>query len=341
MFLSRLYSRTPYTRSFTTSALSKVDWVKVKSAVERCGFAKVEMRDHSRETLQTVAAIFGARQKHVRNGEDGIVDIVSDTSPTSKGQVISTMEFFPHTDGHYLGGVMRNSDGSFLSVSPPQLILLQCVQPADQGGTTILVDAQKILRAIVDRDKALLKPLFFPERTSIIRGDHVVMDSPIFRRMANRRYAVRFSYDRDFIVHPQMQKVYERFNNQYINNATFSSDHNLKKNQILIIDNQRMLHGRTTVMGQRHLRRLWICDPMHTHQMVAPPGNIYYESEKTADPLAKFALYGPIDGELQLAKKPALTAGIALNKKTNRSLLNHLFCHLACKPSKMLTVNAD
>ena len=57
----------------------------------------------------------------------------------------SAAKFNPHTDGSYLNGFLR-TEGKLYRIGPPKLILLQCVTQAAQGGTSIIIDMEKVLR---------------------------------------------------------------------------------------------------------------------------------------------------------------------------------------------------
>jgi hypothetical protein len=288
------------------------------------------MPDSSISTLKEVAGQFGTSQKHARNSIDGITEIVGSSKPNeSHHQVISQIEFFPHTDGHYLNGIRRDKGDRFLRVTAPHLILLQCVEPAQIGGTSLLVDGQKILQTIIQREPKLLKPLFARNVTGVLRGDHLVMDIPIFQQLAHRRYAIRFSYDRDFLFVPEVRNAFARFNENYILNPAYSWHSRLEKNEICIIDNQRLLHGRTAFQGQRILRRLWLFDSIHSTPMVSPQNRIYFETDGLpSDPLSKFAAYAPQQVEQPVSSMtPAVKTGIRLNAALNEQLQEHLRRH--------------
>lgn len=304
----------------------RTHWMGIKRSIESHGFVRLQMHDSSKATLRAVAGLFGASQKHVRNVKDGMTEVVG-TSHTKNhgGQVVSQIEFFPHTDGHYLNGVMRQKSGSLLRVGAPPLILLQCLQPAEEGGASLLVDGKKILERVVRDDQNLLKPLFARDQTAVLRGDHLVMDSPVFKQLSRQRYSIRFSYDRDFLCNPALRASFDRFNKKYILNHDYGCRFSLRENEICIIDNQRMLHGRTAFTGERILRRLWLFDQGSSSSMISPQGNIYYETDASnVDPLAKFAAYGPHHRKKTMPMKPFVKTGITLSRELQEKLQRNL-----------------
>jgi hypothetical protein len=295
-------------------------WPVIKKSLEVRGFAVVSLPDSEISTLKAVASLFGPIQRHVRNPIDGITEIAGNVS-SKKGQVDSCIEFFPHTDGHYLRGMAQKENGKFYCVQPPHLFLLQCVKQAPEGGINVLVDGAKILRDLIAKDKKLIGPLFSGKGTAIRRGEHLVCDVPVFSRLSPQTYALRFSYDRDFYCTSPLKDLFARFNAHYVLNQQYSSYHLLKPCQILIADNERMLHGRTAFVGERVLRRVWI--HKKATQLITTTENTHFESQPTQnDPLQKFAAYSK-KGRRSIALPP-INTGIHLSNEQDQLLRNHL-----------------
>jgi alpha-ketoglutarate-dependent taurine dioxygenase len=80
---------------------------------------------------------------------DGITVITGTGVRTSGYAAFTEDELIPHTDGS--------------SVSdPPGLVLLACQQPADEGGTTLVADGERIIGKLAEQHPAALRSLAAP-----------------------------------------------------------------------------------------------------------------------------------------------------------------------------------
>jgi len=80
----------------------------------------------------------------------------------------------------------------------------------------------------------------------------------------------------------------------------------LENNQVLIIDNKRMLHGRSSIKGERILNRLWIFDEERSDKLICPyREDNYYESEtkKEVEQLEIFNHFLPLIEEREIPLK--------------------------------------
>ena len=301
-------------------------WSLVQSSFKERGFVRLQAKDSKTGTLKHVGNLFGSAQKHVRNPITGITDIIGESN--SKGrkdnQVASNKEFLPHTDGTYLSGMARSEDGKYYRVGPPRFILLQCVQSSsDGGGTSILVDGQKILHSMIEKDPFLLPSVFSP--VSILRGNHLIMDVPIFKQTSRDSYVLRFSYDSDLYMPKTLQPLLALFNKNYIHNDQYRTMEQLKSGEILVVDNSRILHARTAFVGERFFRRLWIHDDTESEELVNPPESqaLYYQSELPSDsPTEKYTIYGRVSQASSKIRQ--VPTGIHLPLRLKRILNLHI-----------------
>lgn len=273
-------------------------WDCVQTSFRSRGYVLLQAPDASTTTLEKVANLFGIIQRHVRSPETGITEIVGRSSRSKKNQVASNEEFFPHTDGTFLNGIIFSKEGKYVRVGPPKLILLQCVQPSsDGGGTNILVDGQKILNEIVEKDPELLPIIFSP--VSIIRGGYFVLDTPIFKQLSNGLYMLRFSYDSDLYFPKKMKEPFAYFNKHYVLNDQNRKLEHLNKGEILVVDNLRTLHARTAFLGERYFRRVWIHHDLETEEFTRPEEKIYYKSDFSMHSLVtQYESYGPVSNHV-------------------------------------------
>ena len=164
----------------------------------------------------------------------------------SEGNKINKLGFshkglFPHTDR----SIMKN---------PPDLVLLWCSQPAESGGESLLVDARKVLASLKNTNHCLYRR--FLEMSAIFSDENLsdFYQSKFFFFDGSSTY-VRFRYDDYLYVPPKFHKDYEKFVHLIQENII---THAVKKNEVIIMNNKRMLHGRREFSGHRELYRLHV-----------------------------------------------------------------------------------
>jgi hypothetical protein len=293
----------------------------IRTRIRHQGYLLLSGPSSDKEVLKSVAQLFGRIQGHVRSPQDGIVEIQSNTENSSKQQVNSDLHFVAHTDGHYLEGLARSQDQT-LRIAPPKIIGLQCVKPAEEGGVNFIVDAEKMLPSMVRHHPSLISTLFSRNCMSICRENRLLMDQPVFRELPSGNYSVRFSYDKDLHVPSWAKNDVNLFNQHYVLNPLFATFLLLKEKEILIMDNYRLLHGRTEVKGERLFRRVWVQDeslstPMETLQDEAVP---HFGSQSSlAQAMSQYQPYAAID-EVETGPLSDVPIGIQLPHKTKAKI---------------------
>lgn len=168
---------------------------------------------------------------------------VTEGAQKNQAPAYYTSNFFPlHTDVSYV-------------TAPPRFMLLHCVHPDPQGGgISLLADCNKALALLGDRDREIIgQPMFnflYPPGCGEGQSQaHAIFDDRLWRFKYS---SMRFPKDTATTV--------ERFNELLTN---VSSPVALKRADLLIIDNHRIVHGRTTFkhvdpdLPGRHLMRLY------------------------------------------------------------------------------------
>lgn len=126
-----------------------------------------------------------------------------------------------------------------------------CQKPADEGGVSLLCDAQKVYNKLTEDEKSSISKIhvfehkLFPENRN---------SNPIVREIDS---SLKFYYSfwlarekyRELPVFKKWQKLIKNEKRTEIR---------LNKSDILIVDNHRILHGRTQIVGDRLLKRYWI-----------------------------------------------------------------------------------
>jgi len=245
---------------------------QVVTAVEKRGLCILEAWDTQKQTLKTVAGQMGYIMNHIRGDEDGIVDVAYQRSwhETSQSnneirkedfQSYSSDEVPPHSDGAALDGMDVIGD-RIVQIGPPQIVIFQCVEPAEAGGELLLVDMKKVLVDLLRDRPDIARILLEPGCVSFCRDNQFALDLPVFQKIGDR-WRVRAHCDNRVFVTDRSAEAMQILFDEYINQPQYTDKILLTSRQILVIDNYRILHGRAAyqVFGDRnvrHHRRLWV-----------------------------------------------------------------------------------
>jgi hypothetical protein len=156
-----------------------------------------------------------------------------------------------HTDGHY-------------NDITPKFIALYCEIQSITGGYSQVISAKKIHDFIFDMNSKILPCLFDTNSVNYVRkspnGNGVFKYSkPLFVLQPDGKIGINYN---PIMFQIQASKNIEnclRFINYYTNNPVNQIIFKLKPNEILIIDNQLFLHGRTCFPDDsiRKMQRFW------------------------------------------------------------------------------------
>jgi gamma-butyrobetaine dioxygenase len=202
-------------------------------------------------TLLQVAALFGFTRE-TNFGELFEVRSV----PAANDLAYTSLALDPHTDNPYRSPV-------------PGVQLLHCLANETSGGLSTLVDGFAAAAALRKRDEAAFKllastPVRFRFRDPTTE---LVASAPLIELdVAGRAQAVRFSPRLDFVplAPPQVLSAYYRARRAFdhlLRSPEFELRFLLNAGDLLIMDNQRLLHGRTgfdPAEGLRHLQGCYI-----------------------------------------------------------------------------------
>ena len=165
--------------------------------------------------------------------------------------------------GYTNAAVNLHTDQPFIE-NPPRFQLLQCVQTADEGGESMLADAQQAAYYLRDLDREAFEalteiPVTFHRKQknfeSITRYPILSFDSGVFAH-------VRSSY---FTLAPQAgsfdqmaswYRAYQKFT-QIIEDPAYQFRVLMQPHDFILYDNYRMLHGRTAFSGARWMKGIY------------------------------------------------------------------------------------
>jgi alpha-ketoglutarate-dependent taurine dioxygenase len=154
--------------------------------------------------------------------------------------------------------LLLHTDGSFESFSP-RVMLMMCEVPARTGGLSRLCNGATIFAHLLNNHPASVAGLMRPDAFSIRRDDRVA-SKPVFKREGDRILVTfRYGGDVDIQVHPEAQAGYQAIV-EFLENPGNFCEFLLARQELLVLDNTRVLHGRTAFPKHelRILHGLWL-----------------------------------------------------------------------------------
>ena len=219
---------------------------KIVEKFNEFGALVVEFQENEepRDQLICFQNIFGTTMTHDRADEDKIAEIA--VSENFQGYLGTSNVAHPfHTDGAY-------------DDIPPKVVALRCEIPAQQGGVTQVVSGKTIYDYLVSQNKEIAESLFAPDALCVERAGKKSCQ-PVFRQEGDRVF-IRYRSDKTstLSLNPKVQEamlLIKKFLEDERNFMAFT----LKSRQVLLTDNTRILHARTTFSEKepRKMHRLF------------------------------------------------------------------------------------
>ncbi len=132
-----------------------------------------------------------------------------------------------------------------------KFILWHCKKPAHEGGYSMLCNAEQVYSKLTEEEKLDLSKIHVYEHKMFPENRN---SNPIVRTVDGKRvfyysfWLAREKY-RELPVFKKWRQLIQTENHIKIR---------LEKNDILIVDNHRIFHGRTEIKGDRNLKRYWL-----------------------------------------------------------------------------------
>ncbi|GAA2842558.1 hypothetical protein GCM10020220_034490 [Nonomuraea rubra] len=199
---------------------------------------------HDRRSVVDLASRLLTMREHRDAGADGVTMIADRGSVADRlGYAgFGHRELGPHTDSSALA-------------RPPRLVMLVCVQPADCGGESSVVDGAAVYADLATHAPGLLQAL---KRPGTVRfGDPGYWGS-VFEPTADGRMTVRLRLDGlEHFTEPvdEAVPVLRAMISRHVRELP------LRPGQGYLLDNWRMLHGRCEFRGSRLMYRV-LGDPV-------------------------------------------------------------------------------
>lgn len=205
-----------------------------------------------RNNITSLKPLLGRTAPHKRTDSDGIVPIVAASAASiaknklSWAMGLTSTEFEPHTDGSFLA-------------TPDEVLSLTCYEPAAQGGESYLVSGAKLFSHLQDvLSTGELAGLFLPDAITVGR-DGQTATKPVFRILPPERaqgnpaavpfnnHNLAMSWRCDLVLKGQIHAEAKRGCEailEFVTDPANQLSHKLDRNELLIMDNQAVLHAR-------------------------------------------------------------------------------------------------
>ncbi|MHC0067441.1 TauD/TfdA family dioxygenase [Nostoc sp. UIC 10890] len=197
-----------------------------------------------KNNLLKLSDYFGTIIQHEHSDSQGIVPI-------------SPVDSYPEYVNTTTTDLSLHTDGAF-TITPPKVMAMQCQIAAANGGFTKLIDGKLVYEHLKRTNPVGLLTLFNPNAITVKR-DNKKATKPIFEEH-HAGLIVRFRADNAAHVSVESKSfaAFKSFEN-FVNNPDNQVIFKLAQNQIIIVDNTRVLHGRTAFCKQEYrlLNRLW------------------------------------------------------------------------------------
>ncbi|MFE4976086.1 FxLD family lanthipeptide [Kitasatospora sp. NPDC056651] len=133
---------------------------------------------------------------------------------------------------------------------PPRLLLLACARAGDSGGETLLVDGRAVLAELTVQHPGAIEA-FSAERAAYFGGSSGRF-APVFQQLPAGRWQLRLRQDDLARFSPEAQAHLPALRQAIDRNTRRLR---LAPGQGVVLDNHRLLHGRTGFSGERLILR--------------------------------------------------------------------------------------
>jgi alpha-ketoglutarate-dependent taurine dioxygenase len=160
-------------------------------------------------------------------------------------------EHRPDYSGFTYNAQSLHTDGSTVA-EPASLLLFCCETPASRGGISLLLDGKVLYAHLQKQDPELLAALEQPEAGTFGKEQY---KAPVFSRPLNNIVSIRFRNDTLVTYSPNIQAKFIKLITMM---DTLKLKIPLKRGQGYILNNRRVLHGRTPLEGPRVVHRVQV-----------------------------------------------------------------------------------
>ena len=217
----------------------------IASTLSRHGALLCRYPEPHAEYLLALEPAFGSPIAHELSSNGAIYDI-RDDGDCRLHYGRSSLSQEPHTDSPF-------------REDPPAVVALQCVHPSPIGGVSILVFGERVHGHLQQTCSAVLDALYEANSILASRGKFARHTQVFTKRTGGR---VQIAYRRDSAATMQGAPLVEQglsLIELFTRDPKNQTHLVLRPGDILVLDNHRILHGRTSFPkgAGRLLRRVW------------------------------------------------------------------------------------
>ncbi|PDP89086.1 hypothetical protein CQJ94_04940 [Glycomyces fuscus] len=197
-------------------------------------FGEISDRTAFADLVRDLAALY----PHPDSGPDGLTLLHARNGSTEAGQRgFTDSELLPHTERSCLP-------------TPPRLLMLVCLAPADHGGESVLVDGRAVSEELSDSAPETWSALSAP-RTAYFGGSAGYVGA-VFEPADPETWTIRLRLD-ELVRFAPHAVPHVKILREVIDRHTMIL--RLGKGQGFVLDNTRWLHGRRSFTGPRVMLR--------------------------------------------------------------------------------------
>jgi alpha-ketoglutarate-dependent taurine dioxygenase len=198
------------------------------------------------ENLLMLTPLLGRAAPHNLTNRYGVYELREREVSNDKYPGTSNVEHPLHTDGAFLE-------------RPEALVALQCVDAASEGGESVLAGGWSVVELIRENPDCAVILSNLQQADSIsIERDSQAVTAPVLLKVGDA-YWMRYRHDTyaNISIKPNIQAAYSAMQN-FLTDRKNIADFALRANQILIVDNYSVLHGRNAFVhgGKRLVNRM-------------------------------------------------------------------------------------
>lgn len=237
-----------------TQSLETLEIDDVKGFVRQHGFCLIKLQKELKpiDWANFLTPHLGSLISQTPKGDDFIYEV--DYNPTENGkkrrmQLNSNKAQPMHTDGHF-------------KAKSPTTIALFCQKQAEQGGYSKMVSSENIYNYLQKICPKVVPKLFNLEAIKYTRkrpgGGLYEYTKPLFTQKEDGSIAMAYNPIMYKITAEKDVEQALQLINYFTNNPNNQITYKLAENELLLLDNQKMLHGRSEFnQTLRKLARLW------------------------------------------------------------------------------------
>lgn len=180
---------------------------------------------------------------------------INQSGYTVIGKVESNEGDLHHKVFHSTDGQELHNDGTYVPLGTINTVMLLCKQPALTGGESLLFNLSGAINHLMQSNPATLAPMLHP-KAFISRSTHENLNKeyvgPMLGFCEQRRSMIGLfalgetcRWDEAFETLPELEPAVEALIEMSQPGSEFFTSLTLEKDQILLIDNYRICHGRT------------------------------------------------------------------------------------------------